>query len=337
MGFKIFESSGVFNPVDCGLSIGDTINVIVVGGGGAGGASAVGGTASGGAGGPSSFGNLVTALGGSGGTAGTMPGRQGQFRGGVSRLSGQSYAVPAGGAGGWLPGVPIWGGNGGDGIYYNNTDVSAIAMPDLRLPTIRGTAGAGGIYIRRPGSMNIVQDNLAHFQYILTYYYLGKDYTQVESYAIPLALVYGGNSEGVGATPVKYGCGGIGYGAGGASGVSNANSNSSGTNTAGNSGEVKALVHMLMSVDPITFTVGGGGSGAVSLHESGATPGNDGSAGAPGLSVKRTVGGTWPGTISSADGGYGDGSVSPANPTIGTGYGSAAGGSGAGGCVAVFW
>lgn len=77
MGFALFDQSSTFNPLDYGLSPGDNIAVIAVGGGGGGGVGTIRayyssanyyrGHLPGGTGGASSFGAYVTALGGAGG------------------------------------------------------------------------------------------------------------------------------------------------------------------------------------------------------------------------------------------------------------------------------
>lgn len=67
MGMAIFTKSGLFDPASRGLSVGDTVDVIVVGGG-QGGVSANSGYA--GNGGSSSFGTEVTARGGGVATSG---------------------------------------------------------------------------------------------------------------------------------------------------------------------------------------------------------------------------------------------------------------------------
>lgn len=99
MGMAIFESSSNFNPANHGLKIGDEINIICVGGGQGGMhfySSADGSKAGdGGNGAASSFGNIVTAKGG-------------------SQTTGQYIKPPnrniIGGSGGFILGVNDWGG-----------------------------------------------------------------------------------------------------------------------------------------------------------------------------------------------------------------------------------
>jgi hypothetical protein len=65
MGFALFESSGTFNPASYGLVVGDTIQVVAVGGGkGGSGSDNNDGETLGSNGGTSSFGSFVSAPGG---------------------------------------------------------------------------------------------------------------------------------------------------------------------------------------------------------------------------------------------------------------------------------
>lgn len=65
MGFALFESSGTFNPASYGLIVGDTIQVVAVGGGhGGNGSDYSSGEVRGSNGGTSSFGSFVSAPGG---------------------------------------------------------------------------------------------------------------------------------------------------------------------------------------------------------------------------------------------------------------------------------
>ena len=65
MGFALFESSGTFNPANYGLVVGDTIQVVAVGGGrGGNGSDYNDGETLGSNGGTSSFGSFVSAPGG---------------------------------------------------------------------------------------------------------------------------------------------------------------------------------------------------------------------------------------------------------------------------------
>ncbi|WP_027399092.1 hypothetical protein [Anaerovorax odorimutans] len=90
MGMKMFVASGVFNPADYGLKVGDMLDVICVGGGQGGGHEPY----YGGSGATSSFGNIVSAVGGS-------P-NGGQY------INDNTSNV--GGCGGFILGVNDWGG-----------------------------------------------------------------------------------------------------------------------------------------------------------------------------------------------------------------------------------
>ena len=104
MGLQIFESSGSFDPAARGLTAGDTLDVVLVGGGSSGEfyiretneqpivSPRVAGT-------ESTMGGLSSANG---------------VRMGVGGAGNQSSSPYAGcGAGGYMPGVPMYGGNGG--------------------------------------------------------------------------------------------------------------------------------------------------------------------------------------------------------------------------------
>lgn len=102
MGLQIFEASGSFSPADHGLHAGDVLDVICVGGG-ASGAYRYGSTqGSSVAGGASSIGSVSSA-------SGVVMGKGGrtQTKNGVK--------APGCGAGGYLPGLPVYGGSGADG------------------------------------------------------------------------------------------------------------------------------------------------------------------------------------------------------------------------------
>lgn len=106
MGMVIFESSGVFNPGKYGLSPGDLIQIVCVGGGASGAGAGKGSYFPGSAGGASSFGSILSAA---GGTA---------MSGGFTNILYVSHDVNSNnvgvydhyfagwpGQGGWLPGV----------------------------------------------------------------------------------------------------------------------------------------------------------------------------------------------------------------------------------------
>lgn len=306
MGYAFFDKSGNFNPLDYGLSVGDVINVICVGGGG-GGASGYVSTSygkNGGTGGTTSFGSHCTALGGSGGVANTTQATQGQYLGGHGHSGG--YAA-GGGAGGYIPGAPDWGGNGQDGMYASVNAAIAVGVPG-------GTAGVGGAYNASSGG-SLLSGSLTRF---------------LSGWSPNGAARWDGNPGGFFGAGSGYhyqtysaaGGGGTGYGAGGGAGSYN-NTVSQATTFGGNSGQVRRASIVLATTSSIAVTVGGGGSGAGY-----SSAGNNGSGGSAGAS---------PGTGGGA-GGYGGvpGSSGSASLDAYNDY-FCAGGGGAGGCVEVFW
>lgn len=113
MGMQIFEKNGTFNPADWGLGVGDMVQVVCVGGGCSG--DGVNGTGSdaekidGKLGTDSKFGNHVSSA------NGRIIGYGGQgyneYSTGSNSITNVAYG--GGGAGGYLPGIPMIGGNGG--------------------------------------------------------------------------------------------------------------------------------------------------------------------------------------------------------------------------------
>lgn len=128
MGMKIFESSGTFSPSDYGLIAGDVVDVICVGGGGSGGTNATNGGASV-DGSASSFGAITSANG---------------IVMGKGEVPTESWTVGCG-AGGYLPGVPFYGGNGGNPIGMAGTSKEPVS-PYCN-PGGPGNKGATGGYI----------------------------------------------------------------------------------------------------------------------------------------------------------------------------------------------
>lgn len=110
MGYVLYTASGTFNPTAYGLSPGDALNLVLVGGGGAGYArNQNGNTAVGATGGTSSFGGIVSALGGAGGVAGTVPAMQGSSQGYTHIPNGENAwrNVVRAGPCGWMPGYQL--------------------------------------------------------------------------------------------------------------------------------------------------------------------------------------------------------------------------------------
>ena len=241
MGFLLYEESGTFIPTDYGLKVGDTIFVVAVGGGSSGAGNSVN------AGTASSFGNYVTAPGG-------------------SDKDGQCVSFSAGGCGGFYPGEPrlsapplkigttrnapvvIYNGAGitGDPIYNGETYVTECI--------ISGLGGGYGLH-RSQGSISREQ------------------------------RAGDGNFNGVGAKGARavvssgsyaetnLGGGGAGYGASGG-GINEAVDKISNYTHLSASGYIKKVMIKLDSLDSIAVTVGQGGA-----ETSGALRGG---AGAPG-------------------------------------------------------
>lgn len=241
MGFLLYEESGTFIPTDYGLKVGDTIFVVAVGGGSSGSSNGVN------AGTASSFGNYVTAPGG-------------------SDKDGQCVSFSAGGCGGFYPGEPrlsapplkigttrnapvvIYNGAGmtGDEPFHGETYVTEYI--------ISGLGGGYGLY---------------HKGGVISYEKRAGD----------------GNFNGVGAKGARatvsssnyaenhLGGGGAGYGASGG-GLGDAVDEIRNYTHLSASGYIKKAMIKLDSLDSIAVTVGQGGA-----ETSGALKGG---AGAPG-------------------------------------------------------
>ena len=244
MGMVIFEESGTFNPADWGLQVGDMLQVICVGGG-------AGGTVNvpqssdkfrvvlGSAGGTTSFGTHLSAEGasanpsapngmGKGGGAGSRPDTNDEYR----------WLLPGGGAGGFLPGAPVFGGDGGDGVYYS---FSASAGVPVNSHAPSGLGGKGA------------------WRAVTSYLY--------ESFVdLPFANLKNAAKGNKGATATSQSgeaAAGNGYGAGGAGASDGYAQFSASTGpTGGNSGELKIGTVKLTSAAGIAVTVGLGGAGA---------------------------------------------------------------------------
>lgn len=189
MGMKLFTENGTFKPSDYGITNDDTVNIVAVGGGGGGtyngGCSGCpayysgklkpdnsyaitigkGGTGSsfwgksskntdGTNGGATSFGNLVTALGGQLGV-----GSNGNLIGGA--IGGRGAG--GGGAGGFVPNSPgnfINGGNGGGGDSFGNgggggsSSAPAGASHGVGGSGGSGSGGGGSTYGATGGSID---------------------------------------------------------------------------------------------------------------------------------------------------------------------------------------
>lgn len=276
MGYVLFESSGTFNPSTYGLVPGDTVQVIAVGGGGGGcGANGAqynatssrsrnGGTA-GAAGGASSFGNILSAAGGSGGTCCTG--------------TGYSPALT-------MPSPPA---TGTTGIGIEQSYTSSFTYNGTSIIVCMGADGGNGWFPDRvPQRVDYIslyamlgnsfarngviqfQEHPIQLQYVAT---TGNTVRQASWTAQSAARTdkcggistcsYWGSSPGF----VISGIPGIGYGAGGASAVGCSQYN----NTygmdyqlfgyGGNGGVVATTTYVLPNTNAIAVTVGNGGAG----------------------------------------------------------------------------
>ena len=239
MGFILYEKSGTFNPLDHGLSVGDVITVVVVGAGGGGACSvslssaSASNTLAGETGGSSSFGDILTALGGGGGVkAGSPQSTQGNMM--AAPGADHSTTDPKDG----------YGSAGGGGYWFDGSVRTQRKYGDL------DSRNLGGYYVNTGGS-NGAND---------------PPYSNNQS---PLGV---GGPQGKGGKPSGAsggslcGPGGGGYGAGGG-GARFYRERDSSTFIewwlyGGNSGEVKIVTYKLTSIASIPVTVGIGGAGA---------------------------------------------------------------------------
>lgn len=228
MGMQIFEKNGTFNPADWGLGAGDMVQVVCVGGGCSGDIGAIDNSnkdksIQGKSGGNSSFGSYIKAFGGSQMDTKICMGLGGESAFDYER--GDDIFCPGGGAGGYLIGIPFYGGNGGNGYYTKRTTTTPIPITD-HLPSGLGASGAvslgDGFYAF---SANLPYANL----YTLT------------------------GNKGAGHM------GGNGYGAGGGAGGRVLGSATPQFCSGGNSGQIQFGTVKLPSEKAITVTVGKGG------------------------------------------------------------------------------
>lgn len=230
MGMQIFEKSGTFKPADWGLGAGDMVQVICVGGGCSGDVTVI--TSSGKdqsiqgkSGGNSSFGNYVTAFGGSqlDHTICMGVGGCGEYDYNVNN----GVVAAGGGAGGYMIGIPFYGGNGGNGNIAEHTTTIPITNT---LPS--GLGGAG----------QLTPESNAY----------------VFSTGLPYANVFTRNgNKGAEGTDAN---GGNGYGAGGSGGGRVFDTGTPEFTHGGNSGQIMFGTVKLTSSNSITVTVGKGGT-----------------------------------------------------------------------------
>lgn len=248
MGFLLMTKTGSFNPANYGLTVGDLLNVIVVGGGGGGcGFANDSPTGSRGtSGGSSSFGSYFTASGG--GSGNTV----GQSCGGTGIDSSDAGSYGGGGAGGWYPGLARTNQAGMSGL------LSGITPGEIAL--LDSLAGCGG------GCLPKVDNN---------YTAAGTVGTSGGGGGTASAGRVGGVG-GEGGSGSRFdashgydnyggGGGGAGYGAGGGGSATGGNG--------GNSGQVVYGAHKLTSTAAIPVTVGTGGAGSTRRPAGAGAPG----------------------------------------------------------------
>lgn len=231
MGFQLFESSGTFNPTAWGLKAGDVLTVICVGGGGS---STTAGEAS-------SFGNILTAA---GGTA--------------------AGAFGYGGDGGYCPGNPI---SMGRSIISSTSWSGAAAGGSESSDVCPWYGGIGSQYsITHTGSYNdgswtrhVVEKTITsgdgNFQ--------GIGGTGATAYGYSHAI----NTSITSSLSLKAGGGGAGYGAGGGGYYAYAKGEYGDdrihiagpfNKKGGGAGQYKITQYKLTSVDNIAITIGEG-------------------------------------------------------------------------------
>lgn len=140
MGLAIFEASGTFSPADYGLIAGNVIDVICVGGGGSGAYSYY--KTYGGPGDPEGE-MYIESVAGSESSVSAVSSANGTVMAKGETASVENHV--GGGAGGYLPGISFYGGNGGSGVGL------ASARDNVQSPYCnpggRGNKGAsGGFY-----------------------------------------------------------------------------------------------------------------------------------------------------------------------------------------------
>lgn len=253
MGFTIFESSGTFKPADYGLTVGDMLHLIVVGGGG-GGCGTSNLYSAGTAGGASSFGSILTA------------------EGGLSP-EGKSAAAPQSGSFKGASGVI-----GSVGIYYSFTSSSGNTISKVNSSSVFGGGGADGwvpgvckgrsglsstifAYSQHNASGDVssilAQDLLGH----TAHFAFGEDIILTAISASSQTAGSGGIYSDYSSSVLAIsGAGGIGYGAGGGGGCCSYVSNTK-AGAGGNSGVIAQKDYLLTSTNPVAVTVGKGGAG----------------------------------------------------------------------------
>lgn len=145
MPLKIYESSDVFIPSDHGLKIGDYVDLICIGGGASGDYTYLReittgvygyGVSDSVEGGESTFGNLFS----------SASGYKMGIGGNLSTIDSPRTYYGGHGAGGYLPGIPIFGGNGGSGNGLSGGTSFNAQYVNSNGPGNKGATGKIGVY-----------------------------------------------------------------------------------------------------------------------------------------------------------------------------------------------
>lgn len=262
MGMVVLDKNTSFVPQNYGISNNALLTVICIGGGASGrGVKANDAADLSKTGGNTSFGTYLTALGGSGGDHILKPGQSIEYENFVRPQSGcmglgglpakyntdiKSLVLnaPGGGAGGYLPGIPIYGGNGGCGVavdYAADRDKNIFFSMGY---VASGLAGYGGFRITIPEGDKIFMP---------------------ESSISPYANVWGSGNKGAGGTSLNqslsaFAAGGNGYGAGGAGAIRQIYGGSWRGGNGGNAGSYAQTSFIIANVTTaIPVTIGYGG------------------------------------------------------------------------------
>lgn len=229
MAMIIYEKSGEFDPAAYGLGIGDAVQVICVGGGQAGGVAYQDESYSPPTdGGVSSFGDHVSS------ESGAIMGKGGES----GRIGNHSYLYPGAGAGGYIPGLPVFGGHGSD-CCIDGENGNVYPVLGLAGCAVKSQATVSP-YCNPKGDGNkgakcyVVESN-------------GDEETS-EGYI-------GSNTA----------ASGNGYGAGSAGFCTQVYADYNFNLSGGNAGKISIGSHILTTLDKITVTVGSGGLNVASL------------------------------------------------------------------------
>lgn len=250
MGFALITESGTFNPGAYGLKAGDIIHVKCVGGGGGGNISYSSNTTwSAGNGGSTSFGDILTAPGGLGGTGQNF----------VSVVSGSCPGIPS-------MQIRIHGatfecaGSGGHGWHPKYGTLAAVLPAPLYMPMMQKYSSTDSAWV----PPQFETGKIGPFIYGTMEFSIGNTDTNSGGTADANALPWGhaGNSITTTNTDIySASVGGAGYGAGGGAGIYGSSTTYYGYGTGGSGGVIKDIDYVLKNTEKITITIGKGGAG----------------------------------------------------------------------------